>query len=220
MIVITLTKVPPSLRGDLTKWYQEIQTGVYVGNVSARVRDQLWDRVMRDIGNGQATMVYNAKNEFGYQFKTTRKDRRVVDFDDIPLMKRLNTLEEPVKLGFSNASKYHRARLSSRKALKPEHPGHSERSTQLVAIDIETTGLDAVKNQIISIAAFKSIGIKECQHFDAYISIDQPVPENIVKLTGITDSKLKDEGIELVDALRSLKKICWEFTNCWLQFRV
>lgn len=43
MIVVTLTKVPQSLRGDLTKWYQEVQTGVYVGNVSARIRDLLWD---------------------------------------------------------------------------------------------------------------------------------------------------------------------------------
>ncbi len=45
MIVITLTKVPNSLRGDLTKWYQEIQTGVYVGNVTAKIRDELWNRI-------------------------------------------------------------------------------------------------------------------------------------------------------------------------------
>ena len=32
MIVITLSKVPASLRGDLTKWCQKVQTGVYVGN--------------------------------------------------------------------------------------------------------------------------------------------------------------------------------------------
>lgn len=41
MIVITLSKVPMSLRGDLTKWCQEVQTGVYVGNFSARIRDLL-----------------------------------------------------------------------------------------------------------------------------------------------------------------------------------
>ena len=39
MIVITLSKTPQSLRGDLTKWCQEVQTGVYVGNFSARIRD-------------------------------------------------------------------------------------------------------------------------------------------------------------------------------------
>lgn len=30
LTVITLKKSPPSLRGDLTKWMQEISTGVYV----------------------------------------------------------------------------------------------------------------------------------------------------------------------------------------------
>ena len=56
MIVITLSKVPPSLRGDLTKWFQEVQTGVYVGNINARVRDALWERIQKNIGvNGEAT---------------------------------------------------------------------------------------------------------------------------------------------------------------------
>ena len=42
MVVITLEKCPLALRGDLTKWLQEISLGVYVGQVSARVRDKLW----------------------------------------------------------------------------------------------------------------------------------------------------------------------------------
>ena len=50
MIVITLSKTPASLRGDLTKWCQEIQTGIYVGNVNAKVRDLLWERVQKNIG--------------------------------------------------------------------------------------------------------------------------------------------------------------------------
>ncbi len=45
MTVVTLSKVPPSLRGDLTKWMQEIATGVYVGNFNTRVREQLWERI-------------------------------------------------------------------------------------------------------------------------------------------------------------------------------
>ncbi len=32
VIVITLTSCPPKLRGDLSKWLCEINTGVYVGN--------------------------------------------------------------------------------------------------------------------------------------------------------------------------------------------
>lgn len=34
-----MTNCPPKLRGDLSKWLCEINTGVYVGNVSSRVRD-------------------------------------------------------------------------------------------------------------------------------------------------------------------------------------
>lgn len=49
MIVLTLTDCPIALRGDLTKWLLEINTGVYVGRVSARVRDYLWERVVRNI---------------------------------------------------------------------------------------------------------------------------------------------------------------------------
>ena len=40
MVVVTLTDCPPKLRGDLTKWLMEINTGVYVGKVSARIRER------------------------------------------------------------------------------------------------------------------------------------------------------------------------------------
>ena len=61
MIILTLTNCPPALRGDLTKWLVEIHTGVYVGRVSARVRDNLWDRVKEHSKTGKATLVYPAK---------------------------------------------------------------------------------------------------------------------------------------------------------------
>ena len=38
--VVTLKSVPPSLRGDLTKWMQEIAIGVYVGNFNSRIREK------------------------------------------------------------------------------------------------------------------------------------------------------------------------------------
>ncbi len=39
--VVTLKSVSPSLRGDLTKWMQEIATGVYIGNFNSRIREKL-----------------------------------------------------------------------------------------------------------------------------------------------------------------------------------
>ena len=58
-----MTNCPPKLRGDLSKWLCEINTGVYVGNVSSRVRDAIWDRVCENLKNGQATLVFNINNE-------------------------------------------------------------------------------------------------------------------------------------------------------------
>ena len=51
MTVITLKKVPASLRGNLTKGMQEIATGVYVGNFSTRVRLSV-ERICNSVGEG------------------------------------------------------------------------------------------------------------------------------------------------------------------------
>lgn len=53
MIVLTMTNCPPKLRGDLSKWLLEINTGVYVGNVNARVRELIWKRVCENIKTGK-----------------------------------------------------------------------------------------------------------------------------------------------------------------------
>jgi CRISPR-associated protein Cas2 len=45
MVVIILEKVPVRLRGELTRWLLELKAGVFVGKVSAMVRDKLWQRV-------------------------------------------------------------------------------------------------------------------------------------------------------------------------------
>jgi CRISPR-associated protein Cas2 len=42
MIVIATTAVPDHVRGALSRWLIEPAPGLYVGTVSARVRDELW----------------------------------------------------------------------------------------------------------------------------------------------------------------------------------
>ena len=84
--VITLKNVPPSLRGDLTKWMQEISTGVYVGNFNSRVREYIWKRVCDSAETGEATISYSFRNEIGYNFETLNSGRTVIDCDGIPLV--------------------------------------------------------------------------------------------------------------------------------------
>lgn len=202
MIVITLTKVPKSLQGDLTKWYQEIQTGVYVGNVSARIRDLLWDRIMKNIGRGEATMVYNTNNELGYQFRTTRQDREVVDFDGIPLMKHLTVSTGPVNHGFSDAAKFHRAQVMTRHR---DHRRQRVSSKPFVTLDLETTGLDTVTDDIISIGALKRLKSGQQERFYRLIRIDHEVPSKITTLTKITSAMLTAKGVALEVGLQALK---------------
>lgn len=202
MIVVTLSKVPPSLRGDLTKWFQEIQTGVYVGNINARVRDVLWERIQKNVGvNGEATMVYSINNEVGYTLRTTRKDKEIVDFDGIPLVRHVFAKEDSVKVGFSDASKRHRARVMSEGKIKGNKEIKFKRNFSV--IDIETTGLDVTSNAIISLAAVKG---ENGDQFYKLIRTSHLISAKIASLTGITNEKLESEGENIHDVLNDFKK--------------
>ena len=205
MIVITLSKVPMSLRGDLTKWCQEVQTGVYVGNFSARIRDLLWERITKSIGNGEATLIYSTNNELGYTFRTTRKDKQVINFDGLPFIKHLKNSPGSVKCGFSKAAKLHRAKKMQESKLSKANSTSTRQSiTELVAIDLETTGLKPTNSEIISISAVKRTNEQQVEKFNRYIKIESEVPATIQKLTGLSNDFLNSEG-------ESLEKVLEEF---------
>lgn len=88
MVVLVLTACPAGLRGQLTRWLMEIAPGVFVGHVSARVRDQLWLRVAGLAGNGRALMVHSVRGEQRLAFKVHNHDWVPTDFDGHTLMMR------------------------------------------------------------------------------------------------------------------------------------
>ena len=61
-----------------------------------------------------------------------------------------------------------------------------------VAIDIETTGLDAKQDKIIEIGAVKVIDGEETERFSTFVNPRRDLPERIVRLTGIQASMLED----------------------------
>lgn len=203
MTVITVTNAPPSLRGDLTKWMQEIATGVYIGNFNSRIREQLWERVTQSVGRGQATISYTYRNESGYQFQTYQTQRQNVNYDGIPLVLIPRDEKESMpKLtnGFSNASIF-------RKAKKYSAISSTQTKTRrdFVVVDIETDGLSESANQIIEIGAVKVEG----DHYvtmNTLIEYKGDLPAEIVSLTGITTSMLHAGGIPISDALNSLSQ--------------
>lgn len=115
MTVIVLTACPVGLRGDLTRWLLEIAPGVFVGHVSARVRERIWTRVKALAKSGRAIMVYSAANEQHMAFEVHQPDWRAVDCEGLELISRPRGMEEatlagPPKKDWSKASRYHKAR--------------------------------------------------------------------------------------------------------------
>lgn len=92
MTVLVLTAVPPGLRGHLTRWLLEIAPGVFVGTVTARVRDHLWERVQKYVGDGgRAVMVQPARSEQGLSFRVVGEAWEPVDYDGVMLIRRTLT---------------------------------------------------------------------------------------------------------------------------------
>lgn len=87
MLVIVTENVPPRLRGRLGVYLIEIRAGVYIGNLSRRVREMLWKYVEREAEEGNAVMAWSTNTESGFQFVTHGKNRRIpVDFDGMQLV--------------------------------------------------------------------------------------------------------------------------------------
>lgn len=87
MLVMTLEKVPQSLRGELTRWLLEAQTGVYVGRVSPVVRDLLWHKALEKGAGGRCVQVWRTNSEQGFDLRMSGDQRRqVVGIDGLKLV--------------------------------------------------------------------------------------------------------------------------------------
>ena len=88
MMVLAVTAVPDHVRGALSRWLIEPAPGLYVGCVSARVRDELWAAVSSVIEDGSAVCVHPADTEQGFEVRTAGSRRREpVDFDGLTLIR-------------------------------------------------------------------------------------------------------------------------------------
>lgn len=98
MVVISTTAVPDRVRGSLSRWMVEPKAGLYVGTMSARVRERLWTAVSETVGEGAAVCLHTADNEQGFVILTAGERRRqVVDFDGLQLVRFLAQPDEEVE---------------------------------------------------------------------------------------------------------------------------
>ncbi|UYM18680.1 type I-E CRISPR-associated endoribonuclease Cas2e [Endozoicomonas euniceicola] len=87
MLVVVTENVPPRLRGRLAIWLLEIRAGVYVGSVSRRIREMIWEQVTALAEDGNVAIAWATNTESGFDFQTYGENRRIpIDEDGLRLV--------------------------------------------------------------------------------------------------------------------------------------
>lgn len=104
MMVMILESVTTGLRGELSRWLIEPHTGVFVGQVSARVRDRLWEKSVQRKKAGGVIQIWTTNTEQHYQIRMSgNTNRNLIEVEGLQLIqipgefekaKRLDVLRE------------------------------------------------------------------------------------------------------------------------------
>ena len=88
MLVVVTESVTDRLRGRLAIWLLEVRAGVYVGNVSRKIREMIWEQINTLAEEGNVVMAWSTNTESGFDFQTYGENRREpIDFDGLRLVK-------------------------------------------------------------------------------------------------------------------------------------
>jgi CRISPR-associated protein Cas2 len=94
--MVVTEAVPPRMRGRLAVWLLEVRAGVYVGDVSRRIREMIWFQVNELAENGNVVMAWGTNTESGFDFITYGENRRMpVEMDGFRLVRFKAEKEKP-----------------------------------------------------------------------------------------------------------------------------
>lgn len=87
MLIMILENVPASVRGEISRWMLEPKAGVFIGHVSALVREKLWEKACQNRQVGGVLQAWSTNTEQHYQMRmdgyTTRK---IQDWEGLQLI--------------------------------------------------------------------------------------------------------------------------------------
>ena len=103
--------------------------------------------------------------------------------------------------GLNALAQHFGVKVKAEPAPKPAKPKLSYNTSQFIVFDLETTGLDAYRNEIIEVAALK-YNNGRYEELQFLIKPQQKLPGFITNLTGITQAMVDRDGISEVQGLR------------------
>ena len=87
MVVMILEAVPPSLRGDLSRWMLEPKAGIFLGRMTTRIREELWKKATTGCKSGAVFQAWKSSNEQGFAFRTHGDlSRQMVEIEGLSLV--------------------------------------------------------------------------------------------------------------------------------------
>lgn len=105
MIVMILEKVTAGLRGELTRWLIEPRTGVFIGDVSARVRDRLWEKCNERRRDGGVVQIWSTNTEQHFKIRMAGDtSRELVEVEGLQLIRIPGEFNKADRLGFAGQS--------------------------------------------------------------------------------------------------------------------
>ncbi len=86
MLVLVLERAPPKLYGFCSSWALQVATGVYVANLPAKTREEIWEQVVEwSNSETRAVMLWSSPaNEQGLEsLRIGEPRRRIVDYEGL-----------------------------------------------------------------------------------------------------------------------------------------
>lgn len=80
MLVLVLECAPPKVVGYCSSWALQVATGVYVANLPAKQREEIWEQLMNWSGSDtRIVMVWSAPgSEQGLEYRIYGEPRRTI----------------------------------------------------------------------------------------------------------------------------------------------
>ena len=78
MLIMILEKLPRKWRGVLSRWLTEVRPGTFLGNPTARVRDELWKKVTQRPPLGYVLQLWSAPGPQGFEFRQYGESQRML----------------------------------------------------------------------------------------------------------------------------------------------